>query len=153
MSRRQPDLFGELEAEEDYERRCAVALAGGKLDCCTGEPPAPGWVDDNRGDGSGHHYPRQRCGRCGELDSTGSIMVNHDLGWCGCPKDRAAMLADGGSGWCPRHLTPEEMRARHDRHHHPDCLCGDPWGLHSGRLLAEENACATYCGCEGYRHG
>jgi hypothetical protein len=149
----QQDLFGEVDAAEARQARIDAYFAELKLDCCTGELPVPGWVDDNYGDGRGHEYAQQRCPRCGELDSIGSLMVNHDRGWCGCPEDDATKVVTKGSAPNPafRHLTDAQMRDRHDRVHHRDCVCGDPWGLHDDGHLPEESRCSMHCGCRGYR--
>jgi hypothetical protein len=145
----QPDLFGEFDAKEARAERIRARLATLRLDCCTGAIPDLGWVQDNDR-GEGHSFPQQRCGRCGQLDAVGSLMVNHALGWCGCPADRDRHAAEGHRGVFGRHLTVEEMCDRHDRVHYADCVCGHPRGLHTGSVLPEEARC-DLCRCVGWK--
>jgi hypothetical protein len=87
-----------------------------------------------------------RCGRCGEPCLPFDLTINHDLGYVGCPADRAR--AGGRHGPMPVARLVE----RADREAYPDCAaCGHPWGLHSfGGQLPCERSCLTYCGCRGY---
>jgi hypothetical protein len=97
------------------------------------------------------------CLRCGFVDASYSIFINHDGGWCGCPvkhdptwsqlppredgKGTRGHSRQGRTG----HLTPEEMVDRWEVGKLPPCECGHPFGLHS-----YGTTCYMYCGCRGY---
>lgn len=102
------------------------------------------------------YLDQEICLRCGESSYSGTITINHDLGWCGCPNEsdptwkhfekssgwRGVVDADGNRRG---QLTPEEMADRWDCDKLPHCECGHSFGLHKyGR------SCYLYCGCDGY---
>ena len=137
----QLDLFADHAALDEREaRRHAKAAADAahraalEVDCCTGDPVEPLYVE-------GRRIEQYRCGRCGELCPRGSFSTNHDRGYCGCPAETG-----------PRILHVDITTGRHDERHHPSCVCGHPWGIH-GRHdeAAEYGLCWAYCGCIGYR--
>jgi hypothetical protein len=91
--------------------------------------------------------PGVRCGRCGEVVFRYDVGINHDLGWCGCPRD-----GDWARGR-QLHDRPDAMNERADRELAPDCArCGCAWGLHRGHgaKLPCEESCYRWCGCPGY---
>ena len=100
---------------------------------------------------SGAERDGTRCGRCGEPCASYDLIINHHLGWLGCPADRAAFRAAGGRGW-GRKLTAAELNHRADRAAFPDCArCGCAWGLHAHRgHFPADNPCYAWCGCRGY---
>lgn len=96
------------------------------------------------------------CGRCGKTVQKYDIVINHDLGYLGCPNEHDPTWSrfPVGKGFrgvidptrTSVHLTEDEMCDRWDRQHFPDCAaCGDPWGLHN-----HGGSCYLYCGCHGY---
>jgi hypothetical protein len=99
--------------------------------------PRPGAPSGEIGEGT-------RCGRCGEPVMPFDLTINHDLGYVGCPADRAAGLH------AP--MPVAALCERADREAYPDCAtCGHPWGLHViGAGPPVGLSCLTYCGCRGY---
>jgi hypothetical protein len=88
------------------------------------------------------------CGRCGEIIFNYSLVINHDLGYCGCPVEFDPVLKlNPGPGF--RHGVPfsiDELNNRWDRQFFPDCECGDACGIHD-----VNGFCIAYCGCHEYR--
>lgn len=169
----QLDLFGEVAAAlDDRERHAQIRddfEANKYLDCCTGSPCPRGNrtrpVRDPDGtvvtidgvialeDDPEGWYPQVRCGRCGQYTFEYGMVINHDLGYGGCPgaEDRRGL----------QHLPPAQAggwhQRRHDRLHHADCACGHPWGFHdhtsAATIMQPRGRCAQYCGCVAYTAG
>jgi hypothetical protein len=90
-----------------------------------------------------------RCLRCGMPIYEYDRVINHDLGWCGCP--------DGRAGGFHQFAGAEEMNAgRAELEAFPACAdCGHAWGLHATHLIgppatSHEGYCYTWCGCRRY---
>lgn len=88
------------------------------------------------------------CGRCGEIIFNYSLVINHDLGYCGCPVefDPVLKLTPGPGFRRGTPFTREQMNTRWDRQFFPDCECGDSCGIHQ-----PDGMCYAYCGCHEYR--
>lgn len=99
------------------------------------------------------------CGRCGSRISTCDLVINHDLGYAGCPVEVDPVWSkmpprEDGLGWRGASrkgqgsvpMSVAQLCNRWDRQYFRDCKCGHPWGLH------EDNSdCHAYCGCVEYR--
>jgi hypothetical protein len=96
------------------------------------------------------------CLRCGQPSYYGTIDINHDLGYCGCPTDhdptwsryekapgfQCVYMPDGSTRSM---LTDEEMCDRWENGKTVPCICGHAFGLHQWG-----SGCHIYCGCDGY---
>jgi hypothetical protein len=123
------------EEQERRERRAAQRQAYDKRRQC-------------RPDGQPLPKGMSWCGRCGETVFAYSMVINHDLGYCGCPVEFDPVLKlKNGPGF--RHGTPfnrDELNDRWDRQFFADCVCGDACGIHQ-----PDGWCYAYCGCDEYR--
>jgi len=106
---------------------------------------------DTAGAGAGEAIPGVRCLRCGEPIFRFERTINHDLGWCGCPRDRAT----GHEGF----ESIEAMAAdRAEVRAFPPCArCGHAWGLHTQcdvhcppGIEDCDGYCYAWCGCRRY---
>ena len=89
------------------------------------------------------------CGRCGEIIFAYSLVINHDLGYCGCPVeyDPVSDLLRHGPGFRPgTPFTRRQLNTRWDRQFFPDCICGDAFGNHH-----RGNICIGCFRCQQYR--
>jgi hypothetical protein len=89
----------------------------------------------------GNTFKQYVCLRCGQGVYYGTISLDHDFGWCGCPVDLDPAwskyepgpgfrsVIDGGE--IRSHLTEDEMRDRWDADKLPRCQCGCSFGLHT----------------------
>jgi hypothetical protein len=112
------------------------------------EDPEGNWIKDGWRDAV-------RCLRCGEVIMDFDRVINHDLGWLGCPGDR-------GGGWGGHKFEgPDDMnRGRAELEAFPACAtCGHAWGLHTYHLTMPPgidvrpgagSTCYTWCGCRHY---
>lgn len=112
-----------------------------------------------RPDGQSMAEDEAWCGRCGHNAYYGTLDMNHDLGYCGCPTELDPTWSKyerrpDGLGWRGHGvvgheggglLSEDELCDRWDRQYVPDCACGHPWGLHDDGLR-----CIAYCGCDTY---
>ena len=99
------------------------------------------------------------CGRCGQNTFDYGLVINHDLGYLGCPVEVDPTWSKyqcvgfrGAVGYPSSTLTVEDLCDRWDRQFFPDCVCGHPWGVHTHAAHPTWSfSCATSCGCPIYR--
>ena len=88
------------------------------------------------------------CGRCGETVFAYSMVINHDLGYCGCPVefDPVLKLAPGPGFRWGTPFDRDQINNRWDRQFFPDCECGDSCGIHKS-----DGLCIACYRCDEYR--
>lgn len=99
------------------------------------------------------------CGRCGQNTFDYGLVINHDLGYLGCPVEVDPTWSKyqcvgfrGAVGYPSGTLTVDDLCDRWDRQFFPNCVCGHPWGVHTHAAHPTWSfACNTSCGCPIYR--
>ncbi|MDN5758693.1 MAG: hypothetical protein L0H59_09190 [Tomitella sp.] len=92
------------------------------------------------------------CGRCGATIGHYDLVINHDLGFLGCPAESDPTWSRYKTvgfrcavGYGQGILTVADLCDRWDRQHFADCACGHPWGVHG-----DGATCQAYCACQAY---
>lgn len=93
------------------------------------------------------------CGRCGADIQPYDLVINHDLGYLGCPADLDPTWREYpihgfrcAEGYGQGILKIVDLCDRWDRQFFTDCVCGHPWGVHNRNV-----ACGAHCGCGEYQ--
>ena len=87
--------------------------------------PDGGWITD---DGWTHAV---RCGRCAEVIHPYGLVIEHDLGYGGCPRDRGRYKVAAFQYLKTRAATVRALCDREERAAFADCkACKHPWALH-----------------------
>jgi hypothetical protein len=103
-------------------------------------------------DGRGLPEGMDWCGRCGEIVFAYSMVINHDLGYCGCPVEFDPVWKDDAwrreihSFGARGRLDRDTLNQRWDRQFFADCECGDACGNHK-----EDGLCLACYRCHEYR--
>lgn len=72
-----------------------------------------------------------RCGRCAEVVYPYDLVIAHDVGYGGCPRDRGRYKVGAFQYLKTRAATTRALCDREDRKAFADCqACKHPWALH-----------------------
>ena len=72
-----------------------------------------------------------RCGRCAEVVYPYDLVIAHDVGYGGCPRDRGRYKVSAFQYLKTRAATVRALCDREDRAAFADCkACKHPWALH-----------------------